>query len=41
MTVWMQEVADRGAIKLVEVRGPGSDWEQLTNKFGASWEVSC
>ncbi|KAK9839053.1 hypothetical protein WJX74_008497 [Apatococcus lobatus] len=35
----VQEVADRGAITNVEVRGPGGSWMQLNNKYGAAWEV--
>ena len=39
MMYW-EQVADRGAVKYVEVRGPGGGWMQLNNKYGASWEVS-
>ncbi len=33
-----QDVANRGSVKLVQVKGPDTDWETLNNVWGASWE---
>lgn len=34
----MQDAAGRGAIKLVQVKGPDCDWQSMVNVWGASWE---
>lgn len=33
-----QDAAGRGAVKLVQVKGPNTDWESMNNVWGASWE---
>lgn len=35
----MQDAANRGAVKTVQVKGPNTYWETLNNKWGASWET--
>jgi len=34
----MQDAAGRGAIKLVQVKGPDCDWQSMVNVWGAAWE---
>lgn len=36
----MQEVGGTGSITAVQVKGPESDWEGMSNKWGAAWEIS-
>ena len=35
----MQEVGGTGSITAVQVKGPQSDWEGMSNKWGAVWEI--
>ena len=35
----MQDAANRGAIKTVQIKGPNTDWQTLNNVWGASWET--
>ena len=30
----------RGSVKLVQVKGPATDWESMNNVWGASWELA-
>ncbi|BDA46491.1 probable Expansin-A7 at N-terminal half [Coccomyxa sp. Obi] len=34
----VKDVANRGAVKLVQVKGSDTDWESMNNVWGASWE---
>ena len=34
----MQDAAVRGSVKLVQVKGPNTDWQSMNNVWGASWE---
>ena len=36
----MQEVGGTGSITAVQVKGPESDWEGMSNKWGAAWEIA-
>ena len=36
----MQEVGGTGSITAVQVKGPESDWEGVSNKWGAAWEIA-
>ena len=29
----------RGSVKLVQVKGPNTNWESMNNVWGASWEL--
>ena len=35
----MQDAAGRGSVKLVQIKGSNSNWQSLTNVWGASWET--
>ncbi len=35
----MQDAANRGSIKTVQIKGPNTDWQTLNNVWGASWET--
>lgn len=34
----LQDAAVRGSMKLVQVKGPNTDWQSMNNVWGASWE---
>ena len=36
----MQEVGGTGSITAIQVKGPQSDWEGMSNKWGAAWEIA-
>ena len=36
----MQDAAGTGTVASVYVRGPGSQWEKMSNHWGASWEIT-
>lgn len=39
--VWaLQDAANRGSVQSVQVKGPGTEWQELNNVWGASWETS-
>lgn len=35
----MQDAANRGSIKTVQIKGPNTNWQTLNNVWGASWET--
>ena len=35
----VQDAANRGSVKNVQVKGSNSNWETLNNVWGASWET--
>lgn len=35
----MQDAANRGSVKTVQIKGPNSSWQTLNNVWGASWET--
>ncbi|CAL8462621.1 g2154 [Coccomyxa elongata] len=37
----VKDVANRGSVKLVQVKGPDTDWETMNNVWGASWESTA
>ncbi|KAK9906413.1 hypothetical protein WJX75_001467 [Coccomyxa subellipsoidea] len=34
----VKDAAVRGSVKLVQVKGPNTDWQSMNNVWGASWE---
>lgn len=36
----VQDAANRGSIKTVQVKGPASSWQSMNNVWGASWEMT-
>ncbi|BDA46490.1 probable Expansin-A2 at N-terminal half [Coccomyxa sp. Obi] len=36
----VKDAAVRGSIKLVQIKGPNTDWESMNNVWGASWEAT-
>ena len=35
----LQDAANRGSVKTVQIKGPNTDWQTLNNVWGASWET--
>lgn len=38
--VWQQKAGGRAAVKRVEARPSDSDWRDMNNVWGASWELA-
>ena len=36
---WVQTNGGSGGVKAVQVKGPNSGWQDLSNTFGAEWET--
>ncbi len=36
----LQDAAMRGSVKLVQIKGPKTDWQSMNNVWGASWEAT-
>ena len=35
----VQDAANRGSVQSVQVKGPSTEWQELNNVWGASWET--
>jgi len=35
----LQDAANRGSVQSVQVKGPTTGWQDLSNVWGASWET--
>ena len=34
-----QDAAVRGSVQLVQIKGPNTEWQSMSNVWGASWEL--